>query len=76
MSARLRLYVGHRRDGVRHRDLGVTSLLLWERITADRCSEQAIEEQRRLPEKTGRIVLAMGVVIFAVGVVLHQVRLA
>ncbi|MEA2683510.1 MAG: hypothetical protein QOK05_1838 [Chloroflexota bacterium] len=65
---------------------GVTSLLfrdwvvkfdlaLRERLTGDYFNEQAIEEQRALLEKTGRIVLAAGVVVFAIGVVLHQLRL-
>jgi hypothetical protein len=61
---------------------GVTSLLfrdwvvkfdlaLRERVTGDYFNEAAIEEQRRLLEKTGRLVLAAGLVLFAVGAWLH-----
>ncbi|MFN2464755.1 MAG: hypothetical protein ABR598_00640 [Candidatus Dormibacteria bacterium] len=66
---------------------GVTSLLfrdwvvkfdlaLRERVTGDFFTESAIEEQRVLLEKTGRLVLAAGLVVFAAGVAMHLAHLA
>lgn len=46
-------------------------LALRERVTGDYFGEAAIEEQRRLLEKTARIVLASGLVVFAAGVVMR-----
>lgn len=51
-------------------------LALRERLTGDYFSEVAIAEQRTLLERTGRFVLASGLVIFAVGVGLHFAGLA
>jgi len=46
-------------------------LALRERLTGDYFNESAVAEQQNLLEKTGRIVLAAGLVIFALGVTLH-----
>ena len=43
-------------------------LALRERLTGDQFSQTAVEEQRTLLERTGRVVLAAGLVIFALGV--------
>jgi hypothetical protein len=50
-------------------------LALKERVTGDYFTEEAIEEQRNLLEKTGRVVLALGLVTFAAGVGLHLLHL-
>jgi hypothetical protein len=46
-------------------------LALRERLTGDYFNESAVAEQQTLLEKTGRIVLAAGLLIFALGVALH-----
>ena len=46
-------------------------LLLRERLTGDQFTDRAVEEQRLLLERTGRVVLAGGLLIFALGVALH-----
>ena len=46
-------------------------LAMRERLTGDYFSEQAVNEQRTLLERTGRVVLASGLLIFARGVGLH-----
>jgi hypothetical protein len=50
-------------------------LTLKERVTGDYFTEQVIEEQRTLLEKSARIVLAVGLLIFAAGVTLHVLHL-
>ena len=51
-------------------------LALRERLTGDYFNEQAVEEQRTLLERTGRVVLAAGLLIFALGVGLHLASLS
>ena len=51
-------------------------LMLRERITGDFFGQPAIEEQQQLLEKTGRLVLGIGLVLFAIGAGLHFARLA
>lgn len=46
-------------------------LALRERLTGDYFSETAVAEQRTLLERTGRVVLAAGLLVFALGVGLH-----
>ena len=59
------------RDWVVRLDLAIK-----ERVTGDYFTEQAIQEQRDLLEKTGRLVLALGLLTFAAGVALHLAHLA
>ena len=51
-------------------------LALRERLTGDYFNQQAVDEQRTLLERTGRVVLAAGILDFALGVGLRLARLS
>jgi hypothetical protein len=51
-------------------------LAMRERITGDYFTDQVIDEQRRLLDRTARIVLGAGLLVFALGAGLHFAGLA
>jgi len=51
-------------------------LAMRERVTGDFFTEKVIEEQRRLLDRTARMVLAAGLVVFFVGVALRFAGMA
>jgi len=51
-------------------------LAMRERATGDYFPENVVEEQRRLLERTARIMLALGLVVFLAGAVLRFARVA
>lgn len=51
-------------------------LALRERATGDYITDQVVEEQRALLDRTARIMLGIGLAVFALGVALHFARIS